>query len=58
MEFIVENSVRGLAGREHVRKPRRGRPVTDTFVATVGDMLGDVYTLTEPIPWNLLDDSS
>ncbi len=41
-----------------LRKPRRGRPVTDTFVATVGDMFGDVYTLTEPVPWNLLYDSS
>jgi len=41
-----------------LRKARRGRPVTDTFKATVSDMFLDVGTLTTPVPWKLLDDTS
>lgn len=55
--WILAFNLMQLFFYRRLRKPRRGRPVTDTFVATVGDMLGDVYALTEPVPWDLIDDS-
>ena len=56
--WILAFNLMQLFFYRRLRKPRRGRPVTDTFVATVGDMLMDVAQLATPIPWELLDDSS
>jgi hypothetical protein len=40
-----------------LRKPRRGRPVTDTVVGLVHRMAGEVWQLTRPVPWVALDDT-
>ena len=56
--WILAFNLMQLFFYRRLRKPRRGRPVTDTFVATVGDMFGDVYTISKPVPWDLLYNSS
>lgn len=40
-----------------LRKKRKGRPVTDTFIATVRGMLRDLAYLKSSVPWDALDDT-
>jgi len=41
-----------------LRKSRRGRRVTDTFIATIKMMWYGIGHLLTPVPWDLLPDSS
>jgi hypothetical protein len=52
--FAMAFNLMQLFYYRRLKKPRTGRPVTDTLVGCVKEMWLDLGKLTDPVPWDLL----
>jgi len=55
--WILAFNLMQLFFYRRLRKPRRGRPVTDTVIAMVRKLTRDLAYLAAPVPWDALDDT-
>jgi Transposase DDE domain len=55
--WILAFNLMQLFFYRRLRKPRRGRKVTDTIQAIIRDLWVDLGSLTAPVPWDDLDET-